>query len=71
MTDPNAPLTALVEYQIRSDETTMDDWLNVWQTRAQDALEAEPGTTTYAAAVSLEDESCLFFYEHYDNGRGA
>tara|TARA_B110000967_G_scaffold29496_1_gene27663 strand:- start:67 stop:783 length:717 start_codon:yes stop_codon:yes gene_type:complete len=69
MTDPNAPLTALVEYQIRSDETTMEDWLDVWQTRAQDALEGEPDTTTYAAAVSLEDESCLFFYEHYGNGR--
>jgi len=69
MTDPNAPLTALVEYQIRTDETTLDDWLDVWQKRAQDALEAEPDTTTYAAAASLEDESYLLFYEHYANGR--
>ncbi|MDA8628481.1 antibiotic biosynthesis monooxygenase [Pseudomonadales bacterium] len=69
MTDPNAPLTALVEYQVRTDETTTADWLDVWKKRAQDALEAEPHTTTYAAAASLEDESSLFFYEHYENGR--
>ena len=69
MTDPNAPMTALVEYQVRTDETTVGDWLDEWQKRAQDALEAEPETTTYAAAASLEDESSLFFYEHYENGR--
>lgn len=61
-------MTALVEYQVRTDVTTIADWLGEWQKRAQDALEAEPETTTYAAAVSLEDESCLFFYEHYENG---
>ena len=47
-------MTALVEFQIRTEETTMDDWLAEWQKRAQDALEAEPETTAYAAAVSLE-----------------
>ncbi|MBT4162174.1 MAG: hypothetical protein HOE54_12770 [Gammaproteobacteria bacterium] len=68
MTDPNAPMTALVEYQVRTEEITTSDWLDVWQKRAQDALEAEPETTGYAAAASLDDESCLFFYEHYDQG---
>lgn len=62
-------MTALVEYQVRTDETTVDEWLAVWQERAQDAFEAEPDTTTYAAAVSLEDPSSLFFCEHYKNGR--
>ena len=68
MTDPNAPMTALVEFQIRTEETTMDDWLAEWQKRAQDALEAEPETTAYAAAVSLEDESCVFVIERYARG---
>ena len=68
MTESNAAMTALVEYQVRTDEVTTDEWLEVWQSRAQDALVAEPETAGYAAAVSLEDESCLFFYEHYING---
>jgi len=38
MIDPNASMTALVEFQIRRDETTMDDWLEEWQKRAQDAV---------------------------------
>lgn len=68
MTESNAAMTALVEYQVRTGEVTTAEWLEVWQSRAQDALEAEPKTAGYAAAVSLEDESCLFFYEHYVNG---
>ena len=61
-------MTALVEYQVRSDETTVYEWLKEWQKRAQDALYGESQTTTYASAASLEDESYLFFYEHYENG---
>lgn len=68
MIDPNASMTVLVEFQIRTDETTMDDWLDEWQKRAQDALDAEPETTAYAAAVSLEDESCVFVCERYVHG---
>lgn len=68
MIDRNVSMTALVEFQIRSDETTMDDWLEEWQKRAQDAFDAEPETTAYAAAVSLEDESCVFVYERYVRG---
>lgn len=66
--DPNAPMTALVEYQVRTDEATVSEWLNEWQKRAQDAFESEPKTTTYASAFSFEDESRLFFFEHYENG---
>ena len=62
-------MTALVEYQVRTEEITVDDWLDEWQKRAQDAFDAEPETTTYAAAASLEDDSSLFFYEHYESGR--
>jgi hypothetical protein len=69
ITNLNAPMTALVEYQVRSDETTVYEWLKEWQKRAQDALYGESQTTTYASAASLEDESYLFFYEHYENGR--
>lgn len=68
MTDPNASMTAFVEFQIRTDETTMGDWLEEWQKRGQDALEAEPETTAYAAAVSLEDESCVLVCERYARG---
>lgn len=68
MTDANATMTALVEYQVRTAEISTADWLQIWQARAQDALQAEPETTGYAAAVSLDDESCLFFYEHYVHG---
>jgi quinol monooxygenase YgiN len=68
MTNPNTSMTALVEYQVRKEEVTTSEWLDVWQKRAQDALEAEPETTGYAAAVSLDDESCLLFYEHYEQG---
>jgi hypothetical protein len=71
ITNLNAPMTALVEYQVRSDETTVYEWLKEWQKRAQDALYGESQTTTYASAASLEDESYLFFYEHYENGRAA
>jgi quinol monooxygenase YgiN len=68
MADPSAAMTALVEFQIRADETNMDDWLDEWQKRAQDALEAEPETTAYAAAVSLDDESSVLIYERYAQG---
>ncbi len=68
MTNSSAAMTALVEYQVRTEEITPADWLRVWQERALDALEAEPETLGYAAAVSLEDESSFLFYEHYVNG---
>lgn len=68
MTDSNAAMTTLVEYQVRTEEISTADWLAVWQQRADDALTAEPETTAYAAAVSLEDESSLLFYEHYVHG---
>ena len=68
MSDPNASMMALVEFQIRSGETNLDEWLEVWQKRAQDAFEAEPETTAYAAAVSLDDESSVLIYERYAKG---
>lgn len=68
MIDPNASMTAVSEFQIRMDETTMEDWLDEWQKRAQDALEAEPETTAYAAAVSPEDESRVLIFERFAHG---
>ena len=35
MTD--RPLTAIVEYQIRKENTTLEDWLAEWEKRAEDA----------------------------------
>lgn len=68
MTDPNASMTAAVEFQIRTENTTMSDWLDEWQERARDALDGEPETAAYEAAVSLDDESCVLVYERYAQG---
>ena len=64
----NQPLTALVEFQVRSETTSVSEWQDEWQVRAQDALQHEPETTAYAAAVNLEDDSSLLVFERYAHG---
>ena len=49
MSSDNRPMTAVVEFQIRPENTTMEEWLDEWQKRAEDALEFEPETTAYEA----------------------
>ncbi|MFT7220845.1 MAG: quinol monooxygenase YgiN [Candidatus Azotimanducaceae bacterium] len=69
MTIGDFPLTALVEYQVRTEITTVNDWLDVWQERGQDALMGEPDTSAYAAALSLQDESHVLVFERYAHGQ--
>lgn len=65
------PLTALVEYQVRTETTSVDEWLDVWQERGQDALLGEPDTSAYAAARSLQDESHVLVFERYAHGQSS
>ena len=67
----DSPLTALVEYQVRTETTTVDEWLDVWQKRGQDALVGEPDTSAYEAACSLQDESHVLVFERYAQGQSS
>ncbi|MFT6644235.1 MAG: quinol monooxygenase YgiN [Patiriisocius sp.] len=66
-----APLTALVEYQVRSETTSVNEWLDVWQGRGEDALAGEPETSCYEAAVSDQDTDQVLVFERYTNGRAS
>ena len=67
----DSPLTALVEYQVRAETTTVDEWLDVWQKRGQDVLVGEPDTSAYEAARSLQDESHVLVFERYAKGQSS
>jgi len=64
-------MTAMVEYQIRAENTAMPQWLDEWSKRADDAFEGEPETGAYAAAVNVEDASNVLVFERYDKGRSS
>ena len=64
----DASMTAIVEFQIRPENVTMDGWIDIWDRRAQDAWEGEPETSAYAAAVNLEDERNVLVFERYTRG---
>ena len=64
----DASTTAIVEFQIRPENVTMDGWLDIWDKRARDAWEGEPETSAYAAAVNLEDERNVLVFERYTHG---
>jgi quinol monooxygenase YgiN len=64
----STPTTAIVEFQIRPETTDMADWLSVWDVRARDALEGEPETTAYAAAVNAENALNVLIFERYAKG---
>lgn len=61
-------MTAVVEYQIRAENTSMSDWLSEWAKRAHDAQLGEPETAAYEAAVSLDDPNNVLVFERYDRG---
>ena len=61
-------MTAIVEYQIRPENTTMPDWLAEWDKRGEDARTGEPETAAYAAAINLENELNVLVFERYANG---
>lgn len=63
------PLTILVEFEIRADSCTTEEWLDVWRQRAQDAQDHEPETSAYAAALATEDTARVLIFERYENGQ--
>ncbi|MGI9328746.1 MAG: antibiotic biosynthesis monooxygenase [Pseudomonadales bacterium] len=67
----DGPLTALVEYQIRAETTTVQQWLDVWGMRAEDAFLAEPETCAYEAAISAENEQRVLIFERYAEGESS
>ena len=70
--DPLAgPVTALVEFEIRSDTTTMAQWLDVWGVRGRAALAEESETTAYEATQSEEHEGQVMIFERYARGQSS
>ena len=65
------PMTAIVEYQIRNENTTMDEWLAEWDKRAEDARVGEPETTAYASAINLENALNVLVFERYAKGNSS
>ena len=65
------PMTAIVEFQIRKENTTMDDWLSEWDKRAEDARLGEPETTAYASAINLDNELNVLVFERYAKGNSS
>lgn len=63
------PLTVLVEYQIRKETTSADEWLAVWAKRGEDALAGEPETLSYEALRSSDVAENILVYERYQNGQ--
>ena len=63
------PITALVEYQIRSENCTREQWLNTWAPRAADALDAETGTTAYETAIHQNEDRQVMLFERYTEGQ--
>ncbi len=65
---PPSPITVLVEYEIRAETTTMEEWLQVWSHRGEDALLGEPETSAYEALTSLQEAQQVLIFERYVNG---
>lgn len=62
------PQTVLVEFQIRPESNSMAQWVSEWDLRARDAADFEPETTTYAAAVNVENPDNILIFERYSRG---
>ena len=67
----NKPMTTMVEFQIRPENTSIEAWLDEWQKRADDALHGEPETSAYASAINLEDAKNVLVFERYVNGNSS
>lgn len=66
MTD--SPITVVVEFEVETETSSRDEWLQAWKGRADDAFEHEPFAPAYEAAVSVEDSSKVLVFERYENG---
>ena len=62
------PITVVVEFEVDTDAVSVDEWLDVWEDRADDAYDHEPETTAYEAAVNVEEPSRVLVFERYSNG---
>jgi len=68
MSKDDRPLTVMVEFQMRAEATTPEEWLAEWAIRGDDALHGEPETDTYAAALNEDDDHQVLIFERYRNG---
>ena len=64
-------MTAIVEYQVRKESATLNEWLQEWAKRADDARVDEPETLACEAAVSLEDDSKVLIFGRYLHGQSS
>jgi quinol monooxygenase YgiN len=66
-----SPFSVLIEYQVRTENNSVAEWLDVWNDRGEDARVGEPETDAYVAAVNLADESNVLVFERYANGQSS
>lgn len=69
--ETTSPFSVLIEYQVRTDNNSVGEWLDVWNDRGEDARVGEPETDAYVAAVNLADESNVLVFERYANGQSS
>ena len=66
-----SPLTALIEFEVRTTNTSVEEWLDVWRERGKDALSGEPETSAYEAAVSIQNPGQVLVFERYTHGQSS
>ena len=64
----NEPMTAIVEFQVNTETTSVEQWLEEWSKRAEDARVGEPQTPSYAAALNSETRDQVLVFERYSQG---
>ena len=64
----NEPMTAIVEFQVNTETTSVEQWLEEWSKRAEDARVGEPQTPSYAAALNSEARDHVLVFERYSQG---
>ena len=64
-------MSVIVEYQIRKESGTMQQWVAEWDRRAADAREGEPETAAYVAAIPQDDDSQVLIFERYEKGQSS
>ena len=68
MSSDDRPFAVMVEFQIRPEATTTEEWLTQWGVRADDALHGEPETGAYASALNEDDDHQVLVFERYQCG---
>lgn len=67
-TEDTATMTAIVEFEVRAETTSVEAWLGEWSKRAADAFSGEPETLGYEAAVNVEHPRQVLVLERYLHG---